>query len=250
MIGIVDADLITYRCGFAAEKKRKEVLDDGSIEHIRDVEPLNNALHNVDTVIDHMAKQFDSLEFYLSGSDNFREKIATVQPYKGNRSPFGKPVHYKQIRKYLREKYGATVVNGMEADDAIGIRATGDDNANCCVITVDKDLDMIPGNHYNWVKDIRYTINGTEATRNFYKQILTGDRVDNVPGIYGIGPKGAEHLIGKLTNERAMWQTCRREWYNHYPKGYEGRDAGAVCLEVAKLLWIARKGRERFEEPN
>lgn len=249
MIGVTDCDLIVYRCGFAAEKRRKEVLDTGEIEHHRDVEPLNNALHNVDTVVESLLDKFDKLELYLTGSDNFRQKIATVLPYKGNRSPFGKPVHYKEIRRYLREKYGAVVVNGMEADDAMGIRATGDDAKDTCIITTDKDLDMIPGNHFNWVKDKRYEINGTEAARNFYKQVLTGDRVDNIPGIYGIGPKGAERIIDQFSNERAMWQACRQEWYKHYPDGYSGKSAGAVCLEVAKLLWIARTGRERFEEP-
>lgn len=243
------ADILVYRCGFAAEKKHKIQREDGDIEHVKEVEPLANALHNIDTVVDSIAGKFDSLEFYLSGTGNWRLEEATVKPYKGNRSPFNKPVYYKEIREYIVRKYGAVLVDGMEADDAIGIRATTNPGEPVCIVSIDKDLDMIPGEHYNWVKDKRYTLNGTEATRNFYKQVLTGDSVDNIPGIYGLGPRNAERIIGQYSNERAMWQACRNEWYKHYPDGYEGKSALAVCLEVAKLLWIAQRGRERFEEP-
>jgi hypothetical protein len=193
-------------------------------------------------IVNKISEQFDSLEFYLSGTGNFREEIATILPYKGNRSPFSKPVHYKEIKQFIVDKYKAAVVDGMEADDAIGIRATKEDAENVCIVTIDKDLDMIPGHHYNFVKDIRYTLNGTEAARSFYKQVLMGDRVDNIPGIHGIGPKHAERIIGPLSNERAMWQACRFKWHECYPDGYEGRSATAVCLEVAKLLWISRTG--------
>lgn len=100
MIGIVDSDILVYRCGFAAEKKHKIQREDGDIEHVKEVEPLANALHNIDTVVDSIAGKFDSLEFYLSGTGNWRLEEATVKPYKGNRSPFNKPVYYKEIREY------------------------------------------------------------------------------------------------------------------------------------------------------
>lgn len=61
------------------------------------------------------------------------------------------------------------------------------------ICTKDKDLDMISGLHYNWTKDKEpYEVSEQQALKAFYSQLLTGDRVDNIQGIKGIGNKKAE----------------------------------------------------------
>lgn len=262
MIGLVDADLITYRCGFAAEKRVK-VQHEDHVEHVREVGPLSHALQNVDTVMDSLKNKFGKLECFLSGKGNWRVEFATVLPYKGNRSPFGRPVHYKAIRKHLVDKWGAVVVDGMEADDALGIRQTGrhyetdpyvKQGPETCIISTDKDMLQIPGSHYNWVKDESKYIDERESIRNFYAQVLSGDRIDNIPGIYGIGTERAKRILQEVSTDRGCWQAVKRAWHDHYPDGYDTvdgrrRPVDEVLVEVASLLWIARHNQERWREP-
>src|SRR5690606_41714779 len=71
-----------------------------------------------------------------------------------------KPYWYDEIRDYLIRRWGAEVVDGQEADDAIGI-AAWNSYKECpeysIIASIDKDLRMIPGYHYNWVKDRKST---------------------------------------------------------------------------------------------
>ena len=57
----------------------------------------------------------------LQGGGNYRDRIATILPYKGNRDPCKRPVYYDEMREYLIEYFGAELNTGMETDDACGI---------------------------------------------------------------------------------------------------------------------------------
>lgn len=132
---------------------------------------------------------------FLKGSDNFRDKLAHIRPYKGNRAeaPEWMIRWGKYIREYLQSKWGFTVIDGMEADDACSIFARI--TPNCIICSTDKDLDQIPGNHYNISKAIPYYISEEEAHRKLWLQVLTGDSTDNIVGLPGCGPKGAEKIL-------------------------------------------------------
>ncbi len=73
-------------------------------------------------------------------------------------------------------------------------------------MSIDKDLDMIRGWHYNFIKDKKYFIDDQQAIKHFYTQILTGDRVDNIIGLRGIGPKKAEKISFTPANSLAYRQ--------------------------------------------
>ena len=75
------------------------------------------------------------VKLYLTGGGNFRFDIATVKPYKGNRKQ-EKPFYLPSVRKYLETKWGAVVVEGMEADDALCIVA----GRNKYDLLIDADL--------------------------------------------------------------------------------------------------------------
>ena len=40
----------------------------------------------------------------------------------------------------------------------------------------------------------------TEADLRFFKQFLTGDRIDNIQGLHGIGDKKSQKLLEALNN--------------------------------------------------
>jgi hypothetical protein len=249
MIGLVDVDPVIYASAFSVEKRRKVKNEDGSTEHVRDVAPLNHALQNARTMMDAVINKFDSCRCFVTGKGNWRHEAATIKPYKGNRGPFSRPVHYKEVRRFLIDKYHSEVIDGMEADDALGIAQTSAEQDTTCIVSIDKDLDMIPGHHYNPRKNISYYIKEPDGLRNFYKQCLTGDTVDNIPGIFGVGPATATKLLAGYSKEHAMWQVVLSEWVRNYPDGISGLTAEQAAKECASLLWIARAGRERWSTP-
>ena len=173
----------------------------------------------------------------LSGNSNFRESIATIKPYKGNRTGSEKPFHFNLIREWLLEKPYTIVSDNEEADDVIS-KALMEGHVGA---SPDKDLNNSPGTHYNFVKNIIYEVTEEEAMRNFYTQMLTGDTADNIPGIIGVGPVTAKKMLQSCNTPKEYEEVILGE----YSKVYESpRDA---MIEVGRLLWMRREDNELWE---
>jgi len=263
----IDADPIVYRNGYASERSEYEVLfedvegephwsiwDDGNeklkyfranpkffiLREDKNVypEPEEYCLELVNVTVQSILKEISSHydttvrpHLYLSGPDNFRIALATVREYKGSRKD-AKPYHYQNIRDYLYRAWGAEVVEGREADDEVSIRTRA--NPGSVVATIDKDLDQIPGFHFDYLRKVHYDVDESEARRWFWVQALSGDSGDDIPGCFRIGPTGAEKLIDK-------WIA---EWSDH-------TRSNATVEQLEKFLWArlvkeyeASKGRE------
>ena len=224
LMPIIDGDILCYRVGFACNEETEKVA-------IRTMADMLEELIFIELSSNiHVG--------YLTGKDNYRHDIAKTQPYKGNRKDAPRPVHLHSLREYLITAWDFRVADGQEADDAIGIHATLTRD-NSIIVSIDKDLDMIPGHHYNPVKKDHYYVNDKEAIKNFYRQILTGDKVDNVQGLRGIGPKKADKILGDFDTDLAMYEAVL--------KAYDG-DAERV-LENGQLLWIRRRKDEICQPP-
>lgn len=242
---LIDCDILVYRCGFAADAQVKRDLksqnpgigDDDLAAKMQELDYVHYALGNTKEVMDDVIRQFHpEYRAFLSGSGNFREQMATILPYKGNRDPTHKPKYYREIKDYLRDVWGAEVVNGREADDAIGCAQWAAKDRDTIIVSIDKDLDMIPGPHYNWVKNFAYDVSLNNANLMLFYQMLTGDRTDNIPGIPGIGPKTADRMIENLKSELPLVRAAVQQAY----KKYYGADWETFYDEVAALLWIQR----------
>jgi hypothetical protein len=224
LMPIIDGDILCYRVGFACNEEPEKVA-------IRTMADMLEELIFIELSSNiHVG--------YLTGKDNYRHDIAKTQPYKGNRKDAPRPVHLHSLREYLITAWDFRVADGQEADDAIGIHATLTRD-NSIIVSIDKDLDMIPGHHYNPVKKDHYYVNDKDAIKNFYRQILTGDKVDNVQGLRGIGPKKADKILGDFDTDLAMYEAVL--------KAYDG-DAERV-LENGQLLWIRRRKDEIWQPP-
>lgn len=287
---LVDGDILVYRAGFAADKTLYEVylgeMPEGKpaleTTTYRDVQnfvkgiegqphcvvrsaaqggieaALGGAKDMIGTILDKSGA--DEMQIYLSGKKNFREDLATFAKYKGNRDKQRRPLFYQEIKDYLCNVWGAVYSDGCEADDAMGLAQEKD----TMIVSIDKDLLQIPGRHFNWVRDEMTTVSIDEGIHLFYKQILTGDRTDNIVGIPGVGDKTAEKLLAKCPQDR--WDTmiveeyrkgftkkplegCKATkyglTYNHHATGKECfKTYAEYAREVAQLVWIQRKGGE------
>jgi|TARA_B100001094_G_C18081491_1_gene745426 5'-3' exonuclease len=223
---LIDGDILVYRVGFSTNEPDEEKF----------------AISRMGNFVDRLIRLegIETYEGYLTGKNNYRSEIATEQTYKGNRKDARKPVHYDSLREYLVSKWGFTVIDGQEADDAMGIKAYDLPEDSSCIMTIDKDLDMIRGWHYNFVKEDLYYVTEKEAIKNFYIQILTGDRVDNIPGIKGIGPVKANKILENCTTEKSLFKAVSEKYDHDIDK----------LTERGRLLWIRRKEKQLWKPPN
>jgi hypothetical protein len=220
---LIDGDILVYRIGFASEEEKESIALARCSEFLEDMLLFNN---------------FNEYQGYLTGKRNFRNEIAISAPYKGNRKA-AKPKHYELLRDYMQKAWSFTMVEDQEADDAIGIAAYELQVGEYCICSIDKDLDMLRGDHYNFVKHEHYFITEEEGIKNFYKQILMGDRVDNIIGIKGIGTVKAERLLKECKDQKEMYLTVL--------EAYKGDDKRV--LENAQLLWIRREPNRMWLPP-
>ena len=215
---LIDADYLIYAIGFASEEDSEKFAKSRLVETLEDLVYLH--------------LKADSYEAFLTGKNNFRYDIAKTVPYKGNRKDAKKPKHYDALRSHMVKRLGAVVVDGQEADDEVAIRMTKEPD-QYMLVGVDKDLRQIPGWHHNPVKAQTEYIDEFEAYKSFALQMLTGDRVDNIPGLQGIGPvKAAKALKEAKTKEELLQEV----WKQYQEKEHDLE----YLTEQGQLLWLRR----------
>jgi 5'-3' exonuclease len=136
------------------------------------------------------------------------------------------------------KNWEAVVSKGEEADDLIGIAAT-EGGKESIVVSIDKDMLQIPCRHYNPNKKEFTVVSDFDGLKFFYTQILTGDRADNIKGLYGVGPKKAEKMLADCKTEADMYEECLHQY-----GGEEDR-----VIENARLLWLRREPDQLWEPP-
>lgn len=287
---VIDADPIVYRVGFASETRQygavaKDALGnlfDGfftptdkksASDNLRnwlesnDLElvdrwpvvipaPVDHTLHSVRKQVDSIraaaAKYLDVYDVdttvVLTGPGNYRCQLAKQKPYKGNRDPEHKPVHYQLIRDYLVNALGARVVHGREADDEVSILARRQPSI---VATIDKDLDQVPGLHYDYAKKVFYTVSEEDAERFFWIQTLAGDGTDNIPGCPGLGLKKAAKIIDMVYEAKPVsGTTLGALLWEQVVAEYDRKNLSEdVALETARLVYMQREPNELWTPP-
>ena len=233
MLALIDADLLVYRVGWTTLADPEEIAFYRMDEMFRGIcEALQTS---------------DYKAFLTASGPHYRHEIYPA--YKANRKA-EKPTHYHRLRDYLLETHGAELVLDQEADDALGIMQTqmlidaqhGDYRDVSCIVTIDKDLDQIEGLHYNFVKKDFYPITKEQGLRYFYEQLLMGDRIDNVPGIYGLGPVRARAALADCKSEKEMYDAVKK----HYEKaGYTDE----TLVRNGQLLKIRTVEGEVWQPP-
>lgn len=317
----IDGDILVYRAASVAQHTYYDIYADGEFEetvdyakdakgYIKDQSEFfmrDNVLYEIRPRLEFFSEEEAKLAFdyqmrtiktklkaknykiYLTGSGNYREKLATVLKYKGNRDGTEKPYWFYAAREYA-ESLGAIVIQGNEADDACSVVAyrgylMNPEKPTTVCVSADKDLRNTPGFHFNPDKDEEPVLIGMdEANKNFYQQLLKGDKSsDNIPGCQGlskktagkykvrkiatIGDKGAEALLADCKTAREHYERCfevYRDWYSEQDgwdaetetfqyKSWDGsfyeRTIDEIMREQANLLHMQRIKGDRWEIP-
>jgi len=150
---------------------------------------------------------------FIKGDNNFRYSVDPE--YKANRRSSMDPevldrveLLYSYARKNFIESHGG------EADDYVSIYTYQalEEGRLPVVCHIDKDLNMIPGWHYNFKKEEFYYVSPEESFTFMCRQLLSGDMSsDNIPGLKGVGDTTAARLLHN-TRLSGMKDKIIHEW--------------------------------------
>lgn len=184
---LIDADYIVYKACAGAEYDidwGDDVIMVGSrfseayANTIKDIEKIKSIFFDANVIL------------FFSDSTNFRKQI---QPsYKGHRNR-KKPCGYRRVIHELHVDYQVIRMPSLEADDAMGIYATS--NEDCIICSPDKDMKQIPGTLYNM--DETFTIDKQSGWEWFLIQTLAGDQTDGYSGAPGFGVKTSQKFFAE-----------------------------------------------------
>jgi 5'-3' exonuclease len=226
MYGLIDGDIIAYRSAIAAQ----ETWDDEIVVDSR------RACRGADKLIAewmHGARVSKPI-LTLSPKDggNFR-KIINPE-YKANRKG-EKPQCYSKVIDYLEKNYRVSRIEGLEADDVMGIYGTNPRLKGSVVITIDKDLLTVPCKLFNPYKMKRpQMIRPFSADHSWMIQTLMGDKTDGYSGAVGIGPKKAEAALGDCGTVTQMWKAV----VALYEKKGQTEEEAILNCRMARILRV------------
>jgi len=242
LVPLVDGDIIRYELGYAAETGWNSITEGREqVPPFHYVEEL--LLARLETLKNN-CQTTETPRLFLTEGKTFRFDIAKTKPYKGTRVE-KKPWHFKNITVYMKDVLGAEVVTGIEADDRIAIEHVAS-NGQTIICSRDKDLRQVPGWCYSWELGRQPSFGPTLITKEgtielsekrdkliatglaaFYGQVLTGDRVDNIPGLGKCGPVAAFSL---LEGAKDMFKVVKDAYNNN-----------ELLLEQGRLCWMTRQ---------
>lgn len=220
--GLIDGDLVAYRlcCGCVAG------YEDGI--------DIENYLHDW---VEHWREHLDlhSVAFAFS-SGSFRYRI--FRDYKRSRKDIPKPPLFHETVECIRDNYPTMDIPEFEADDVLSLYQSQAPTSTI-MISWDKDMLQVPGQHYNPIKKTLTTISESEARDNLHLQWLMGDSTDCYSGVPGIGPVKAKRWLAE--NSGPDRESLIYDLYQS--KGISKRDAD-IQKALAQLITPAHLGSD------
>jgi len=248
-VAIIDADSILYQIAHYQPSPAlcRKALDDRLADIMADVGATDGAV-------------------FIKGVDNFRYKVAA--DYKGNRKDNLEPEVKDRLEMlYNYSKDFCVESDNAEADDYCGIafKLAQEESKSSIVCHIDKDLDALPGWHYNFRKKEFYEVTPEAGYGFLMKQILMGDATDNIQGIKGLGPKTAEKILANVTPNNMLGVVldtyvarCGSNWESDFVKSANLiwiRDSADNCRALTfkelqeKLQWNNTNGNKEIINP-
>lgn len=218
---LVDGDQYLHRACAAAERDTRWD-EENHLLFSNEVEAYETVVASLKKITDHFGN--DDMVLTFSEGKCFRYDIDPT--YKGNRAGTRKPMCFYEVRARLIADYKSVLLDGLEADDVMGILSTKPGPDAKIIVARDKDMKTIPGKL--WDGSMFQVITEKGADRWHMYQTLVGDAADGYKGCPGIGPKKAE----KLLHEGGHWdQVC-----GAYRKAGLTEDHALTQARLARIL--------------
>jgi 5'-3' exonuclease len=178
---------------------------------------------------------------FFGGSSKSRKDI--YPEYKANRKDLEPLKNLTEMKSYLADKWNFVYIRikldidfPYETDDLVAsfVKQTPDS----FIVSPDKDLLSLEGNHYNPRKNEWVYVDQPTAYHNFWVSMIVGDTSDNIKGIPGKGPKYAEQYLQSAEN-------CTGDvldaYINHFGEhiGIQEFYKNYMCLKIKNDLDIS-----------
>jgi len=218
---VLDGDILAYRIAFWAETEGIEDLEQRIDNDVKEWTPFG--ITDI------------QIAFSCPRSDNFRRKVWDL--YKRHRDDTSRKIPENLgLVTDLLSKYNKIVIDSLEADDIMGMLASG---YRAIAVTIDKDLRSVRGWHWNPDKeDSPVLLDPKVAEFNFHKQWLTGDTTDNIPGIWKCGPVKAQKILDSVQPE--YWTDAVMYTYEHSKDSQGVPYTLDFCVKMAQCVRILR----------
>lgn len=145
------------------------------------------------------------------------ERLSRLPTYKAQREPMPDPLRaqFVDIERYL-ELAGVRSIRmeGQEADDVIATLASAA-SSDVLMATSDKDLYQLINDRVFMIAPSKagskmgsaevFEKTGVRPEKIVEWLALTGDTVDNIPGVPGVGPKTAAKLLSQFGSLENLW---------------------------------------------
>lgn len=247
---------LMFSKGWSREKIEKEIVDLCVTRLCQIGDNIVNEIDSSDFIQD-QGIDIEYTEYFITRThQSIRRKL--FPDYKSNRIP--KPIDkwVRRVRNYLIEGNISIVDDEWEADDLIADRAKELGVNNCIIVSIDKDLQTLPGLHFNYYQKpskevdqygnkVKNPMKGfivvdeEKALYNFYYQMLIGDGSDGISGVQGIGPKTASMLLFGLSDEQDFKTVTMSEYINKY-----GANAKYMYKKNEFLLKLGKRDVDKF----
>ena len=192
---LIDGDEVAYKAAFVSEVPIKWDEDTWTLHSSE-----RDMSDSIETLIEQALRDTHCNGTYvaLSGGNNFR--LDVYPDYKANRVGKRKPLGLKFCRQYLIDNYDAEILETLEADDLLAIRAVEDKDS--VIWSVDKDFLTVPCNLFR--NGTVQVITKEDADYWLKYQTMVGDVADNFKGANGFGPKKTTKW---LKDKGATWNS-------------------------------------------
>ncbi len=216
-------------------KKSRLILVDGSAYIFRayyGLPPMNradgtpiNAVFGFTNMLVKLIEDYSKdkmIVIFDAARENFRNHIYPA--YKANRgeAPDDLIPQFPLIRECVKSfNIPQVEIEGYEADDLIATYSTlaKKNNIETIIVSSDKDLMQLVNNEVtmldpmkNRIIEIKDVVEkfGVKPDKVIQIQALTGDKVDNIPGAPGIGPKTASQLINEFDDIDGLFKNLNK----------------------------------------
>lgn len=195
---VIDGDLVAFRAASVAHRETVWPSESGNPDEDRVTMELDTAAASnyFRCTVDRLKKPGEDVVVALSSHVNFRKQM--FPEYKANRAGKAPPLGLGWVRSWVRARFPFAEVQGLEADDLLGLYATGPNNSGVVVCSDDKDIRSIPCVIRSITEPVTEDIiPPAVADWNHMYQTLIGDASDGYSGCPGVGPVAARKILGE-----------------------------------------------------
>jgi len=259
---IIDGNSIGWAAHYATKLTSGDMQTQAVFGFLKTMRDLRQTYrdHSILVLWDGRAQwRFDLLPTYKSTRDNDPKKAAIKKAY-------------TEQTPYIKDALAALGVRQMRA-----VNQEADDMAGYMVATLSKnpenEIQLITGDE-DWLQLVRPNVGWRDHRNdakiinagNFYDKTgyktplaflegkcLQGDGSDDVPGVGGIGEKGAPEFLAEFGSVRNFWVQCDSGAFVPKKKAHirlasaEGRQIFGRNLRMMQLMKVAKPNKEDME---